>query len=181
MIFNSVAEIYEAIDGTRIHLKRRLAELTDEQKSTRADENGWSVAEIVEHLGTVENGVVRIGLKLLSEAENSGALSSDGIFDPPISFVEQARSIKDKKLQAPERVHPKGVQSLEESYAKLDENRRALAELRPRIETTDVSAPKFPHPFFGNLNLYQWLAVVAMHEARHLRQIETILQETSAA
>lgn len=181
MIYHSVAEIYEAIDITRSRLKQRLSELTDEQKSLRAGENGWSAAEIVEHLATVEYGVIRLASKLLSEAETAGAAASDGTLDPPVSFVEQAQSIKDKKLQAPERVHPKGARNIEESFARLDENRRALNDLRPRIEAADVSAPKFPHPFFGDLNLYQWLAMVGMHEARHLRQIEQIVQENQTA
>ena len=175
MIYNSVAEIFEAIDKTRNELKQRVSSLTEEQKNSRSGENGWSVSEIVEHLATVESGVVRIAAKLLAKAEADG-VKSDGTLNPPVSFVEQTKSIENRKLQAPERIHPQGAQSLSESLAKLDENRRALSEMRSRIEAVDSTATAFPHPFFGNLNLYEWLAMVGMHEARHLQQIEVILQ-----
>jgi hypothetical protein len=186
MIYNSVAEIYEMIDKTRSELKQRLSGLTDEQTDSRggggggAAGNGWSVAEIVEHLVTVENGVVRLAGKLLAHAE-TGGVKSDGLLKPPISFVEQARSIENRKLEAPERVRPRGAQSIHDSLTKLDENRRALNELRPRIEAIDSTATAFPHPFFGNLNLYQWLVMIGMHEARHLQQIEAILLRSNQA
>jgi hypothetical protein len=176
MIYNSVAEIFEMIDKTRNELKQRVSGLTDEEKNFRAGDNeSWSVAEIVEHLVTVEGGVVKLTAKLLTKAEADG-IKSDGRLDPPVSFVEQAKSIENRKLQAPERIHPQGAQSIDDSLTKLDENRRLLNELRPRIEMTDSSNTAFPHPFFGNINLYQWLVMIGMHEARHLKQIEGILQ-----
>lgn len=179
MIYNSVSEIFQAVDETREKLKNRISTLTEEQKNSRADETGWSVAEIVEHLATVENGVVRITAKLLAQAEAEGAsggVKSDGTLNPPVSFVKQAKSAANRKLVAPERVRPQGGQSISESLAKLDENRRDLKQLRERIEAVDSSNTAFPHPFFGNLNLYQWLAMLGMHEARHLQQIEAILE-----
>ena len=127
-------------------------------------------------MATVENGVIRIIAKLLAKAETEG-VTSDGTFSAPLSFVEQAQSIENQKLAAPERVHPQGTQSIAESLSKFDENRRALNELRPRIEAVDSSNTAFPHPFFGNLNLYQWLVLIGLHESRHLHQIEGILAE----
>lgn len=182
MIYNSVAEIFEDIDKTRSELKRWISDLNDEQKNTRASENGWTVAQIVEHLAAVENGAVRIAAKLLAKAEASGRVSaSNGALNPPVSFIDRAKSIENEKLQAPEIVHPRNARSIEESFRKFDENRRALDEMRSRIEAVDSSNTAFPHPFFGNMNLYEWLALIPMHEARHLKQIEAILRENDSA
>ena len=179
MIYNSVAEIFEDIDKTRSELKLRVSALTEEQQNARAADGGWSAAEIVEHLATVESGVVKITAKLLAQAERESA-KSDGIFNPPVSFVEQAKTAANQKFQAPERIHPQGRQSVAESLSKLDESRRALTEMRPRIESVDSSKTAFPHPFFGDLNLYEWLAMIGMHERRHLQQIEAILETNKA-
>lgn len=176
MNYNNVGEIFEVIDKTGEKLKRKVSALTVEQQNSRADGEGWSVAEIVEHIGIVANGVVQITTKLLAQAESDGA-KSDGSFNPPLSFAEQIASIQDKKLAAPERVHPQGTQTVTESLAKLDETQRALAKLRPRVEAVDASNAKFSHPFLGDLNLYQWLVVAGLHERRHLQQIEKILAE----
>jgi hypothetical protein len=177
MIYNNVAEIFEGIDETRNKLKTRISGFSEEQENARPAnaETGWSVAEIVEHLATVESGVVRIISRLLAQAETAG-IKSDGALNPPVSFVEQGKSATAQKFQAPERVHPKGKQSLAESLVKFDENRRALLEMRPRIEAVDSRNTAFPHPIFGNLNLYEWLVMIGMHEARHLQQIEAILE-----
>lgn len=174
MIYNNVGEIYEAIDKTRAKLKEKISQLSDEQLDKREDEHGWTIAEIVEHLATVENGGLRIAQKLLREADNENT-KWDGAFREPLSFVEKATAIKDRKLQAPTMVHPTGERSVAESLAKMDDNRRQLAELRSQLEAADVSAATFPHPVFGDLNAYQWLAVVGLHERRHLAQIERII------
>ena len=177
MIYNSVTEIYEAIDKTRSKLISTAENLTEEQKKARENEQGWTAPEIIEHLGIVESGLVGMFEKLLSEAESAG-LKSDGTLNPPISFLEIAKAAKDKKFDAPKHVVPQATQSVAESLIKLQENRNKLSELRPRIEVTDLSNSMFPHPAFGNLNLYQWLAFIGLHEYRHLMQIERILGKT---
>lgn len=174
MIYKNVGEIYEAIEKTRVKLKDRISQLSDEQLTKREDENGWTVAEIIEHLATVENGGLRIAQKLLKESDRENVVWN-GTFREPLSFAEKAAQIQDRKLQAPERIHPTGTVSVAESLAKMDENRQALNELRLQLEAIDVSNATFPHPFFGELNAYQWLVVVGLHERRHLAQIERIL------
>ncbi|MGI8468886.1 MAG: DinB family protein [Pyrinomonadaceae bacterium] len=176
MTYNSVGEIFEAIDKTEEKLRRKVSNLTDEQANSRVGGEGWSVAEIVEHIGIVANGVVQITGKLLAQAESEG-VKSDGNFNPPLSFAEQSETVRDKKLAAPERVRPQSKQTIAESLLKLDEAQKSLTTLRPRVEAVDASRAKFPHPFFGDLNLYQWLVVAGLHKLRHLRQIETILAE----
>ena len=39
----------------------------------------------------------------------------------------------------------------------------------------------YPHPTFGPLNLYQWLAFVGIHQSRHRRQIEAAKETLNAA
>ena len=178
MIYHSVDEIYEAIEKTREKLILAAESLTEEQKNARENEQSWTVAEILEHLGIVEGGVIRIFEKLLPKAESAG-IKSDGNLNPPISFVEQAQAAKDKKFEAPQQVHPQGTLTITESLAKLRENRQKLNELRPRIIATDLSNALFPHPAFGNINLYQWLIMTGLHEYRHLMQIERILGKSN--
>ena len=177
MIYNNVGEIIEAFGKTREMFKEKVSGLAADQLNSRENGRGWAVAEIVEHVGIVANGAAQIAGKLLAQAESEGAKKFDGVFDPPLSFGEQTASIQDKKLEAPERVHPQGKQTVAESLAKLDESFQTLTKLRPRIESVDASNAKFPHPFFGDLNLYQWLVIADLHERRHLRQIERILAE----
>jgi hypothetical protein len=176
MNYNSVAEIYEDIDGKRASLLRGVEGLSDEQQAFRALPGKWSVAEIVEHLSMVEGSVARLLGSLLGKAEVAGHARAAGAPFAPVSiavFVEQSRT---QKYNAPASAHPSGAM-LAESVRRLRETRAGLHALRPRFESVDGAAVRFPHPVFGPLDLYQWLAFLGAHDARHLAQIDA-LKET---
>jgi DinB superfamily len=40
----------------------------------------------------------------------------------------------------------------------------------------DLSPYRFPHPFFGSLNVYDWFRMIAHHEARHTQQLREIVE-----
>lgn len=175
MIFNNVEEIYQTLDKTRGKLIGTIESIPAEKRSARKNGEGWSVEEIVEHLGIVEGGITRIILKLLEKAEKEGKIS-DGAFHPPLSLIKYVESASGQKFPAPEGIHPQGLQTIEESLAKLSATRFALRTLQIRIEAVDSHETGFPHPAFGSLNLYEWLAFIGLHEYRHLQQIKNILE-----
>ena len=178
MNYNSVAEIYDAIDGVRARLRSRVEGLDDGRDVFRPAEGVWSVAEVVEHLSIIEGQMVRLASKLLDRAEADGGAAEEARpLAAPVTierFVEESRT---QKFDAPDGVRPTGSASVADSLARLAESRAGLHALRPRLERVDGFAVTFPHPAWGPLNLYQWLAFVGAHEHRHLRQIERLLAE----
>ncbi len=176
MIYNHVTEIFDSIDKTRNELNEKVSALNADAQNFRLDETSWSAAQIIEHLAIVEGGLVPLVHKLLKKAEAEGT-PSDGTLNPPISMVENAAKVADKKLEAPERIRPQGNALLTDSLLKLGESRRSIRDLQSRIQAVDARNTAFPHPVFGNLNLYEWLAFIGLHETRHLRQIENVLNE----
>lgn len=183
MTYTSVAQIIEEIDKTRERLYRRVEGLTDEQATARPNPSAWTLAEIVEHLSLLEGRLLRMMTMMLTKAESAGAPRGDNA--PPVlmkpftldEFIERARN---EKYTAPEAVHPGGQASLADSLAKLRRSREELRALRPRIEAVDLSNVTYPHPAFGPLNFYQWLALIGMHEERHLRQAEAATSSVSS-
>jgi DinB family protein len=182
MTYTSVAQIIEEIDKTRERLYRRVEGLTDEQATERPNPNAWTLAEIVEHLALLEGRLLRMMTMMLTKAESAGARDTDA---PPVlmkpftldEFIERARN---EKYTAPEAVRPGGQVSLADSLANLRRSREELRALRPRIEAVDLSTVTYPHPAFGPLNFYQWLALIGMHEERHLRQAEAATSSVSS-
>jgi uncharacterized damage-inducible protein DinB len=179
MIYNSVADIFREIDETRNRLTETVSGLTENELNYRPDENSWTAAELVEHVAKTEASLVPLVVRLLKNAEADGA-ASDGTLNPPVSLIDEHEMVKNAKLQAPEMIRPEGAATLAESLAKLNETRETIRGLRARVEAVDSSNTAFPHPFIGKMNLYQWLAFIGLHEARHLAQIEKILARARA-
>jgi hypothetical protein len=176
MDYKSISDIYAANDKIREKLKETVSDLTNEKANFQPEENGgqWTVANIVEHIAIVQEGMTRISAKLLSEAGKRG-IKTDGRARMSETFLQKTLEIKDIKLEAPERARPSGRLSITESLAKMEETRRQLEDLRPLFESVECSDFKFPHPFMGELTAHEWLALIGGHEFRHIRQIENIL------
>lgn len=176
MNYTSVAQIFETIDETRQRLYSTVEGLTKEQQIARHSPDTWSVTEIVEHLTILEDRLVRMMNVMLTKAESASIPSTVA----PVKmetfsldlFTEDAR---DRKYVAPEAVRPGGSDQLSDLLVKIRRSREDLHALRARIEAVDLSTTTYPHPAFGPLNLYQWLAFIGIHEERHLRQLESVL------
>ena len=176
MIYTRVADIYKAIDETRERLYKRVEGLNQEQARARRDANAWSATEIVEHLTIMEDRLVRMMKVMLTKAEGASAKSDRATVKiKPFSLDEFVARSRNEKYIAPEAVRPSGSVRLADLLVRLRQSRVELRALRPRIEATDLSAVTYPHPAFGPLNCYQWLAFIGLHEERHLRQLESVM------
>jgi hypothetical protein len=179
LTYNSVAEIYASMEKARERLRHTLEGLADEQENFREAPDRWTIAEIVEHLSIVEGQVSKVVEKVVGKAEAEGAPAADGRA-PLVELGEVAERAQREKFQAPEFALPSGSVKLAESISRLDGARSALVSLRPRIEALDLTAYRFPHPVFGPLDPYHWLAVIGLHEERHRRQIEGLIAAAEA-
>lgn len=174
----TISDIYETNDKIRARLTELVSDLPDEQTKILHDGETWTLAEFVEHIAIVADGMTKISGKLLAQAQAAGK-ASDGTANLSTRFAEKAAQAKELKFEAPDRVRPTGTKSVAESMEKLRRSREDLEKLRPLFERFDGSEFKFPHPFMGELSAHEWLALVGGHESRHLRQIETVLQKTA--
>lgn len=179
MIYQSISDIYAANESVRRQITGRVETLSEAQQTFRTGDDCWSVAEIIEHLSITEQNMVRLIGMLLNKAESASAGATTAAAGPPpfkpFSLDAQVETIRDKKLTAPEQVRPGGQLALADSLANLQSTRAAVESFRPRLEAADLDTATYPHPFFGELNASQWLAFIGHHEARHLRQIERLL------
>ena len=177
-VYNSVAEIYEDLDDTRARLVDAVESLTDEEQGFRPSPERWTAAEIIEHLSIVERRVARVLGVMLSKLEPEAARAEGSKFEPVTlaEFVERSRT---EKYQAPDEIRPKGA-PLRDSLAHLRDSRDSLRSLRERVERVDGTRARFPHPVWGPLDLYQWLAFVGAHEQRHLSQLEALKETMNA-
>lgn len=175
MPYHSVAEIFEDLDKTRSRLQRGVEGLSAAQQNFRPVPEAWSIAEIMEHLSIIEQNLAQLIGMLVKKAEAAGNVrEGDAAQFAPVSIESYVESSLTQKFKAPEVAHPTGSVSVADSLARMSATRAAMRELRPGLERVDGTVLKYPHPGFGPLDLYQWLAFIGAHEERHLRQIDAV-------
>jgi DinB superfamily len=167
-----IREVLSALAEAQRETDAFCATITAEQESRRLGD-GWTVAQVVEHMAIVENGAGRIVSNIAkqvvavpetSEAPIAPALARYRVADPT-----------HHKVLAPEAVQPTQGVPVAESAARMRESRTRLVAALERASGTALGAAHFPHPIFGPLDGYQWALLAAQHQHRHLVQIRHIL------
>jgi hypothetical protein len=78
--------------------------------------------------------------------------------------------------EAPESIRPETPPGKDDLLRLARETREQTAVSFTMLATVDPRAATFPHPLYGDLNLYEWpCATVLMHEREHQVQIHSLL------
>lgn len=165
-------EVFDRLDRTRAALRAAVNAVPVRVRRTRPAPDRWSAAEVVEHLSIVE----RLFRERIAKAiETAGALARESADRKPLPPPVEARMAdRVNRRHAPEAAVPTGEVSCE---AGLEHVEAGHARLRALVSQTDglaLSDVTSDHPFFGSLNVYQWIELIAAHEARHTEQIREI-------
>lgn len=174
MNYNSLSEIFDSLEKTRARLRARLESLTSAEGSFRSASGAWCAAEIAEHLAIIEEGLSKLFSVMLAKAEAGGLQRAAEKPFQPVTVAHLLERSQREKYVAPEKARPTGAVSIKDSLARLERSRQSIIDQRPRLEALDLTDVKYPHPVFGPLSVYQWLVFIGLHEARHLRQIESL-------
>ncbi len=174
MRFESISDIYSSNRRSRERFLGILDGVTNDEANALPADEKWTVSHIAEHVAMVNQGMAGICGRLIEKARSAGASACDGlaISDEFYSYVAM---IAKNKAEAPERVQPTGTVGLGESKERLAAAEAALAAMRSDLEGLDLSEPKFPHPYFGDLTAVEWFALLGLHEGRHAEQTERLL------
>lgn len=176
MTYETIADIYSAREKVRVVLTDTVSSISLDEAIALPDGEKWSIQHLVEHLAMVDNGISRICAKLVEEAKAIGK-PSDGAVKTSTTFNEKAAVVDTVKVEAPERVQPTGNVTIAEALERMNANQAAYDAMRSDLESCDVSDPKFPHPYFGDITAIEWLIVTVGHEDRHTKQIQGLLEK----
>ncbi len=165
-------ELLKHLDENRAALRAAVDRIPSSLRGTRPTPDRWSVAEVLEHLGRVEEGITRLLASKLSEASMTGALEPDPETSPVAGEIDHRRILdRSRRITAGERVLPRGEMDAAAALAALDASRARLRDLVIAHDGMSLGAISHPHPVLGVINGYQWFMFVAAHEARHTGQI----------
>ena len=134
----------------------------------------WSINEVVEHVGKVEELFVGALIASIDKARAAG-LGAE-VETPPLLAEDLKAVVEDRSTPrvAPEHVRPTGSVDAMASVATIEGSHQRLREALTAAEGLALSAVTFEHRIFGALNVYQWVDFIAGHERRHLAQLREV-------
>jgi uncharacterized damage-inducible protein DinB len=171
-----LAELVQYAETQRAVLLAAVDLVPEGLRQQRATEDSWSVAEVLEHLHRVERGVARLFQHRLERASSDGVGAERETGSLMRSLDRFRLTRRDRAIDAPEPVRPRGEYNAEQALAALTESRRALLTALRLGDGLALGELNFPHPLLGSLDLYQWVLFVGQHETRHAAQIQEIAQ-----
>ena len=167
-----ITEVLTYLDRQYEALRRAFESVPSEKRSKSPGPGAWSPAGIIEHLAVVETSIGRLISHRVAAGRESG-VSPETDDSSVIDTFAYADAIGDRtrKIVSGERSHPLQQLAPDEAWKAFD---AAHADLRSAVIAADgvaLGEIVYPHPVFGPLNLYHWIAFVGGHEARHAEQI----------
>lgn len=139
----------------------------------------WSVNEVTEHVAKVEQSFVGALLSKLDAARTTG-LGPE--VEHPSMLPEQTRTrLTDRTnpRQAPESVLPTGTVEASTAIQAIESTHERLKDALLPCDGLALSTVTHDHRFFGTLNVYQWIELLAGHEGRHAAQVREITTQVA--
>ncbi|WP_054958473.1 DinB family protein [Paenibacillus dakarensis] len=161
-------EIKQQLKETRDELLVILNELSGDQLNEQKDIDSWSISQVCYHLFKTE--------ELYVVALKRGLKSSEDAFieTKPVDLLLD----RTKKLNAPDIAKPTDeFLEYQEIIESLKLSRQKLHELLDTIEDPSVLSKRYyVHPVFKEMLLMDWLKSLYLHEQRHIKQIQEIIE-----
>ena len=174
-------ELLRHLDANRAVLHAAVDAVPPALREKKPSPDRWSVAETLEHLNRVEEGITRLLSLRLSEARAASLLQPERDDSPLAASIDHALIVdRRRQITAGERVLPRGEMDAETALSALATSRARLRDLLIAHDGLSLSAVSHPHPVFGPIDGYQWFMFIGSHEARHALQIREISAQLGA-
>lgn len=166
------SELLDHLKTQRERLRRAVERVPRERRSEKPAPERWSVAEVIEHLSIVETRIGRVFTAKLEEARAAGNVVSETDESPVVGTIDMDRLLdRTRRITAGEPSRPSGTLDPDAAWAALERARDSLCDSVRAADGLALGAIVHPHPVLGPINLYQWIAFVGGHEARHAAQV----------
>ncbi|HEX6967185.1 MAG TPA: DinB family protein [Gemmatimonadaceae bacterium] len=168
-----IQELLDHLTHHRAELRRAVDGVPAERREQRPAPDRWSVADVLEHLAIVEDRIADGFTKQVAAARASG-LGQDAETSPVVPTLDMKRLLdRRRRVTAVEVTHPRGM-SANAAWSALEQSRARLRAALLDADGLALGTLTATHPVLGEMNLYQRIAFIGGHEARHAAQIREI-------
>lgn len=166
-------EIDSFLGERRAEVLTAVASLPDPER-LEVPPGAWSVAAIIDHLRLTETSVSKL-LHVTVSRLPADARVAETETESVLHRVDHDRlANRDRRRIAPAIVQPRTDLTLSEAMTGLEASRIALRGSMREGDGIALGNFTYPHPMLGQLDLYQWLVFVGLHESRHACQIREL-------
>jgi hypothetical protein len=154
----------------RAELASAFAAVPSASRDVVPGDGSWSVAMVVEHLARTDRSITRLLTRLIGGV--SRRTGDEFSRDELLRHIEMRWVLdRTRKLKG---AQPSGRMSADEAWAALEDARRELLVALRGGDGLRLEDESVEHPAGMSLDGYQWIAFLALHEARHAAQIREI-------
>jgi hypothetical protein len=169
----SFSELGSFLQRKREELLKVLDEFNEEEYELRETVQGWTVTEVVEHIGKVEGLVLNQVKHMLEHAPWTPAENeAEKLVDIHELFRE--KGLLGTRKSSPEAALPTGLIAYPEVLIQLTELRQRLEQQLPVLADRGTNGIVAVHPLGVELNVCQWVLFSAYHEWAHIHQLKRI-------
>ena len=164
-----LSELAGFLAGTR-------AELLDSAQGapdTLAKGQTWTVPQVLQHVAMLEASTTRYLSECLDRALAAG-VGRETDTSSVLTSLDAQLAIVPPRLQTPPELAPVEQTRRADALAALSAARVELNGFIARANGWNGKQVMGDHPFFGTIDLYQYLLFIAHHERRHAAQIARI-------
>jgi hypothetical protein len=173
--------VFSRLDRARAALQVAVDSVGPPLRQQRPGPERWSAAEVIEHISIVERIFTGRIADALSAAR-AGGLAGDAASPLPLpETVETRMADRANKREAPEPARPTGTLDAAAAWEALESGHQRLRTVVAGADDLALSLVSIAHPFFGSMTIYQWVELMAAHEARHTEQIKEIARAFSGS
>jgi hypothetical protein len=174
-----IDELIAYLDRERADLDRAIASVPPDRHTQRPSPDAYSVAEVVNHLAITDGRIAALLTKVTGEATGHGA-APDSETSPILPGIKVSHILdRTTKIRNP-RGDPAPDCNVRDGLVALDAARNSLKALLRQPHLPNLSGVTAPHPAFGPLTGYEWVAFMAAHTHRHADQIREIGSQLDA-
>jgi len=174
-----INELIAYIERERADLDRAIASVPSTRHNARPSAEAWCASEVVNHLALTDRRITALLTKITGEAKGNGA-PPDRDTAPILPEIDVRRVLdRTSKIRNP-RGDPAADCTMADGLAALDAAHKDLKTLLRQPDLPDLSGVSAPHPAFGPMTGYQWVAFLAAHTHRHADQIREIASQLPA-
>lgn len=170
------SRLTNCLTSTRDRLLQTINQLTEQQVIAKPNSDGWSVADILEHLTIFETTVHG----LIEKMPNLPALGDDHAHEKIDRFIAVTVADRSKKLVTPAQGTPTQRWTPAETLKQFLEARTrtlALLDADCVLRGRGIHNPLYEK---GPWDGYEWLLALAVHTARHTEQAEEVKRAVNA-